>query len=172
MIVLVGAVVWATTVELNCSENSRRRVAIRRSESRAIFCARALSSMAFTFREEFGFEFSGAGFLLDATFNFETGLFAGKLTFTLLQRFTLGGGGGELIVELVEKSADVRGLRGHLGAGRCNDVGGEAKAGGDVETGGSAWNAEAQLVRGSEGLLVEADGGIEDTWMIGGVDLE
>src|SRR6266853_74377 len=92
---LSARVVWATTVELNCSENSRRRVAMRRSESRAIFCATALSSMGFT---------------LDA-------------------------GGGELVVELVEEGSDVRGLRGHLGAGRRDDFRLKAETGCDIEAG-------------------------------------
>ena len=45
---LSAPVVCATTVELNCSENSRLSRAILADESRAIFFATALSSIAFT----------------------------------------------------------------------------------------------------------------------------
>ena len=41
-------VLWARTVEENCCENSRRRRDMRRAESRAIFWATVLSSMALT----------------------------------------------------------------------------------------------------------------------------
>jgi hypothetical protein len=80
-IVLSAPVLWATTVELNCSENSRFARAMRRSESRAIFCARALSSMALTVSRagrrslhegvELGFELFGAGLLFGAAFDLE-----------------------------------------------------------------------------------------------------
>ncbi len=81
-------------------------------------------------------------------------------------------GGGELVVELVEERSDVGGLRGHLGAGGGDDLGRKAEARGDVEAGGGSGDAEAQLVGGREGLLVEADGGVEHTGMVGRVDLE
>ena len=48
----------------------------------------------------------------------------------------------------------------------------EAEALGDVEAGGGSGDAEAELVGGGEGLLVEADGGVEDAGAVGGVDLE
>ena len=121
---------------------------------------------------ELGFELFGAGFLFDAAFDFEAGFFAGELALALLQGLALDGGGGELVVELVEEGADVRGLRGHLGAGGGDDLGLQAEAGGDVEAGGGSRDAEAQLVGGGEGLLVEADGGVEDAGVVGGVDLE
>ena len=47
-VVLVGAGGVGDDGGVELFENSRRRVAMRRSESRAIFCARALSSMALT----------------------------------------------------------------------------------------------------------------------------
>ena len=42
----------------------------------------------------------------------------------------------------------------------------------DVDAGGGSGNADAQLVGGGESFLVEADGGVEDTGRVGGVDLE
>ncbi len=121
---------------------------------------------------ELGFELFGAGFLFDAAFDFEAGLFAGELALALLQGFALDGGGGELVVELVEEGSDVGGLGGHLGAGGGDDLGLQAEAAGDVEAGGGSGDAEAQLVGWGEGLLVEAYGGVEDSGVVGGVDLE
>ena len=43
---------------------------------------------------------------------------------------------------------------------------------GDVEAGGGSGNAEAQLVRRGEGLLVEPYRGVQDASVVGGVDLE
>ena len=121
---------------------------------------------------ELGFEFFCAGLLLDAAFDFKTSLFAGELPFALLQGFAFDGGGGELVVELVEEGPDVRGLGGHLGACGGDDLGLQAEPGRDVEARGRSWNAKTQLVGRSQSLLVEADSGVEDSGMIGGVDLE
>ena len=107
---------------------------MRRSESRAIFLCERLVVDGFdglaelvgeVFDEgvEFGFELLGAGLLFHAAFDFEAGFFAGEFSFALLQGFAFGGGGGELVVELVEEGADVCGLRGHLGAGCGDDLG-------------------------------------------------
>jgi len=121
---------------------------------------------------ELGFELFGAGFLLDAAFDLDAGLFAREFALALLHGLALGGGGGELVVKLVEEGSDVGGLGGHLGAGRGDDVWLEAEAGCDVEAGGGSGDAEAQLVGGGEGVLVEAHGGVEDAGVVGGVDLE
>ena len=47
---------------------------------------------------------------------------AGEFALALLHGLALDGGGGELVVELVEEGSDVRGLRGHLRAGGGDDV--------------------------------------------------
>ena len=180
---LSARVVWATTVELNCSENSRRRrghaaVGVAGDllgEGLVVDGFDGLAELVgevFDEGVELGFELFGAGLLFDAAFDFEAGLFAGEFALALLQGFALGGGGGELVVELVEEGSDVGGLGGHLGAGCGDDLGCEAEAAGDVEAGGGSGDAEAQLVGGGEGLLVEAYGGVEDAGVIGGVDLE
>ena len=80
---------------------------MRVAESRAIFCATALSSMALTVSRswyskssmqgvELGFEFAGAGLLLGAAFDFEAERARGELVLAELQGVALGGGGGEL----------------------------------------------------------------------------
>ena len=180
---LSARVVWATTVDLNWSVNSRRLRAMRRAASFWIFWARLLSVDGLDDlaelvlevvdeRGELELQLAGAGFLLGAAFEIEAGAFAGELLLPMAEGEALGLGGGELLVELVEEGADVGGLGGHVGAGGSDDVRCEAKALRDVEACGSAGDAEAQLVGGGERGLVEADGGIQDTWTAGGVDLE
>ena len=55
---------------------------------------------------------------------------------------TFGSGCCELVVELIEEGSDVRGLGGHLGAGRGDDLGCEAETAGNVEAGGGSGDAE------------------------------
>src|SRR5258708_37273432 len=75
-------------------------------------------------------------------------------------------------MKLVEEGADVRRLRGHLGAGGRDDLWLQTEPRCDVEAGGGAGNSETQLVRRSEGLLIESNGRVEDAGVVGGVDLE
>ncbi len=121
---------------------------------------------------ELGFELFGASFLLGAAFEVELDAGAGEFALALLEVIALGGGGGELVVEGVEEGADIGSLGGHLGAGCVDDGRVEAETGGDVESCGGSGDAEAELVGGGEGLLVEAYGGVEDSGVVGGIDLE
>ena len=121
---------------------------------------------------ELGFELAGALFLFGAAFGVEACALGGYFFGASFQADAFGGGVGELFVEAVEELADVGLLGGHLGAGGANDCGLHAEAFGDVETGGGSGDAESQFVRGSEGFLVEAYGGVEDAGVLGGVDLE
>ena len=54
----------------------------------------------------------------------------------------------------------------------ADDLRVEAEARGDVEAGGGSGDAEAKLVGGREGGLVEADGGVENAGARGRVDLQ
>ena len=93
-------VVWATTVELNCSKIRGAARAMRSSESRAIFFATVLSSMALTVSRSwyakssiselsFAFKLLGARLLLDAAFDLDPRLLARELALALLQRLAL-----------------------------------------------------------------------------------
>src|SRR5271170_4935555 len=73
---------------------------------------------------------------------------------------------------MIEEGADVCSLRGHLGSGSADDLFLQAEPGGDVEPSRGTRNAESQLIGWSEGLLIEADGGVEYAGMVGRVDLE
>jgi hypothetical protein len=73
--------------------------------------------------------------LFDAALHFKARFLARKLTLALLQGFTLDGGCSELIVELIEKSPDVRGLCRHLRASSGDDFGLETETGSDIKTG-------------------------------------
>src|ERR1700733_6045325 len=69
-------------------------------------------------------------------------------------------------------AAGIGGLGGDRGAGSGNDFFLQAKPLSDVEASGGSGDAEAQLVGGSKGLLIEAYGSVEHSGVIRGVDLE
>jgi hypothetical protein len=71
---------------------------------------------------ELGFELAGAGLLLGAAFGFEALAVAGEGGFAGVEGVALGGGGGELVVQLFEEGAEVGGLGGELGARVIDDV--------------------------------------------------
>ena len=121
---------------------------------------------------ELGFELARSLLLLGASLGVEPRPLRGNLFHAPLQRYPLGCGGGELVVQLVEKSADIGLLGGHLPARFGDDLGLHPEPFGDVQPGRGAGNSEPQLVGGGQGRLVEADCRVEDSGVFGGVDLE
>ena len=121
---------------------------------------------------ELGFELAGALALLGAAFGVEAFALHAELVLATFEGGALFVGGGDLAVEFVEEGADVGGLGGEGSAGVCDDFGREAETRGDVEAGGGTGHAEAELIGGGEGGLVEADGGVDDAGVGGGVDFE
>ena len=121
---------------------------------------------------EFGFELAGALLDVVAAFGVEALAFHADLVLAATKGGPLLGGGGKLGVKLVEEGANIGGLGGERDASVGDDVRREAEAGGDVEAGGGAGDAETELVGGRERFGIEADRGVDNAGVGGGVDLE
>ncbi len=110
--------------------------------------------------------------LLFEALGLEAAALAGDFLLALAQVQALGFDLAEIGVELVEEAGDVLGLGAETAAGVGDDLRIEADLLGDVDSGRGSGDADAQLVGGRESFLVEADGGVEDSGGVGGVDLE
>ena len=174
---------WATTVWLKLSWNSRRR---RGDAALGLFRQLLLGGAVFDGadgfahlelevlyeRGEFGFEFAGAVADFEIALAGETSALLVQGVLLLARGFFLDLKLRQLVVEFVEEAGDID-LLGTKAPARCGDDGGvESEALCGSNAGGCAGHAEAQLVVGGERCFVEACGGVEDAFRVGGVDLE
>ncbi len=114
---------WATTVDLNCSPNSRRARASVVAESRAIFFATALSSMAFTDSRSwyskslmsdssFFSELLRACLYFSAALEVEAGFVRAAIPARAAFRVSRSSAtAAKLLVQVVEECSNIRGLR-------------------------------------------------------------
>ena len=117
-------------------------------------------------------ELAGAVAEFGVAFASQAGAFLIQGILLFASRFAIGFELGEVGVEFIEEAGDINLLRAEACACGGDDARVEAEALTGLNSGGSAGDAEAEMVVGSEGELVDAGGGVGDAGSVGGVDLE